>query len=57
MDCYEAARMLKVAPSTIRSWSRKGWVERAGTSESGRALYRAVDLLGHARHRLTCIPT
>jgi DNA-binding transcriptional MerR regulator len=57
MDCYEAARMLKVAPSTIRSWARKGWVERAGTSESGRALYRAVDLLGHAQHRLTCAPT
>jgi DNA-binding transcriptional MerR regulator len=56
MDCYEAGRMLKVAPSTIRSWARKGWVERAGTDDSGRALYRAVDLLRHARARLTCEP-
>jgi DNA-binding transcriptional MerR regulator len=44
-DCYRAAAMLHIHPCTVRSWSRKGWLERVNPGEKGRALYRKDDIM------------
>ena len=45
LDSTTAARLLGVAPSTLRAWSRRGRI-RAWRTSGGRYLYRRVDILG-----------
>lgn len=51
MDCYEAARMVGVKPSTIRQWARRGHIARVGTSDSGCALYDPSEILMRVARR------
>ena len=47
--------MLKVKPSTVRSWAHRGYLTRQGTGPHGIALYdveEAEALIDKQRHRL-----
>lgn len=44
VDSVAAAVAAKVAPSTIRSWAKRGKLTRQGQDDKGRALYALADV-------------
>lgn len=49
VDTQAAAHAARVQPATIRSWARRGKLERQGSDANGRAMYSLSQVYTVAR--------
>jgi hypothetical protein len=55
VDTLAAARAVGLRASSIRSMASRGDLERVGTDDRGRAMYRLPDVYRATTSRLSCV--